>query len=258
MKAIIIFTKTFMFQNKIAIVTGSAKGIGYGIALYLAKNGASVVMADFDQATNEKSATEIQSATGAKCLAVQCDVSKKEDIDNLIKTAMEKFGGVDILVNNAGVYPFKPFLEMTESDWNKVIDINLKSIFLASQAAAKVMKDGSKIVQISSIASLVGFEGLTHYCASKGGINSMIRAMALELASKKINVNAIAPGAIRTPGADWESMTEDEMKKQLSLIPWGRIGTPEDIAGAVTFLCSPSADYITGQVVVVDGGWTLR
>jgi 3-oxoacyl-[acyl-carrier protein] reductase len=250
--------KKIMFQNKIAIVTGASKGIGYGIALDLAKNGATVVLADIDTASNEKSAAEIANKTGAKTLAVQCDVSKKEDVGGLIKTAMDKFGALDILVNNAGVYPYKSFLEMTEADWDKVIDINLKSVFLASQAAAKVMKDGSKIVQISSIASIVGFEGLTHYCASKGGVNGMIRAMALELAPKKINVNAVAPGAIRTPGADWESMTEEETKQQLSLIPWNRIGTPADIAGAVSFLASPSADYITGQVIVVDGGWTLR
>jgi NAD(P)-dependent dehydrogenase (short-subunit alcohol dehydrogenase family) len=216
------------------------------------------VLTDIDSASNEKSAAEIAEKNGAKCLAVTCDVSKKDDIDNLIKTTTEKFGALDILVNNAGVYPFKPFLEMTEADWDKVIDINLKSVFLASQAAAKVMPEGGKIVQISSIASLVGFEGLTHYCASKGGINGMIRAMALELAAKKINVNAVAPGAIKTPGADWESMSEEEMKQQLALIPWNRIGTPADIAGAVTFLASPTADYITGQVLVVDGGWTLR
>jgi NAD(P)-dependent dehydrogenase (short-subunit alcohol dehydrogenase family) len=246
-----------MFQNKIAIVTGASKGIGYGIALDLAKNGATVVLADIDMAGNEKSVQEIESTTKSKCLAVTCDVSKKEDIDNLIKTTMEKFGAVDILVNNAGVYPYKPFLEMTEADWDKVIDINLKSVFLASQAAAKVMPAGGKIVDISSIASLVGFEGLTHYCASKGGVNGMIRAMALELASKKINVNAVAPGAIETPGAGG-AQTGDALKQTLSVIPWNRMGQPADIAGAVSFLASPAANYITGQVIVVDGGWTLR
>lgn len=174
-----------MFKNKTAVVTGASKGIGYGIALDLAENGANVVLADIDQTTNEKSAQEIEEKIGAKCLAVVCDVSKKEDADNLVKTAVEKFGGVDILVNNAGIYPFKPFLEMAEVDWDRVLNINLKSVFLCSQAAAKVMKDGSKIITISSIASVVGFEGLTHYCASKGGINGLTRALALELAPKK-------------------------------------------------------------------------
>jgi NAD(P)-dependent dehydrogenase (short-subunit alcohol dehydrogenase family) len=147
---------------------------------------------------------------------------------------------------------------MSEADWDKVLDINLKSVFLCSQAAAKVMKEGAKIVTISSIASLVGFEQLSHYCASKGGINGFTRALALELAPKKINVNAVAPGAIRTPGADWESMSEEEERQTLSLIPAGRIGLPEDIANATVFLASSQADYITGQVLVVDGGWTLR
>ncbi|MDP2860814.1 MAG: SDR family NAD(P)-dependent oxidoreductase, partial [bacterium] len=157
----------------------------------------------------------------------------------------------------AGIFPFKPFLELSESDWDKVIDINLKSVFLCSQAAAKVMKEGSKIVSISSIASLVGFENLTHYCASKGGINGLVRALALELAPKKINVNAIAPGLIDTPGVD--AGLNDEAKKQmLTMIPWNRMGLPEDIANAVVFLASPQSDYITGQVIVVDGGWTLR
>lgn len=247
-----------MFKNKTAIVTGAAKGIGYGIALALAKGGSNVVLADMDESSNENSAKEIEKETGSKCIAVKCDVSKKEEVDNLVKTAVEKFGEVDILVNNAGIFPYKSFLEMEESDWDKVLDINLKSVFLVSQAAVKVMKEGSKIVSISSVASLIGFENLTHYCASKGGINGFTRALALELAPKKINVNTVAPGATRTPGADWESMSEEEAKQTISLVPWGRIGLPEDIANAVIFLSSPQSDYITGQIIVVDGGWTLR
>jgi NAD(P)-dependent dehydrogenase (short-subunit alcohol dehydrogenase family) len=246
-----------MFQNKTAVVTGAAKGIGYGIALALAKGGANVVLGDLDKVANENSAQEIEKITGSKCVAVECDVSKKESVDALIAAAIEKFGALDILVNNAGIFPFKPFLELTETNWDKVFDINLKSVFLCSQAAAKVMKDGSKIVSISSIASLVGFEGLTHYCASKGGINGMTRALALELAPKKINVNAIAPGLIGTPGVD--AGLNDEAKKQMmTMIPWKRMGLPEDIANAVVYLASPAADYVTGQVIVVDGGWTLR
>lgn len=247
-----------MFENKVAIVTGAAKGIGYGIALTLAKEKAKVVLGDFDQATNENSAKEIEKITGSECLAIKCDVSKKEDTDNLVEAALEKFGAVDVLVNNAGIYPYNAFLEMSEADWDRVININLKSVFLCSQAAAKVMKEGSKIVTVSSIASLVGFENLTHYCASKGGVNGMIRALALELAHKKINVNAVAPGAIDTPGADWQSMNKEETDQLLSQIPLKRVGLSEDIANAVVFLASPKSDYITGQVVVVDGGWTLR
>src|ERR1035437_8680579 len=158
-----------MFKNKTAIVTGAGKGIGYGIALALAKGGANIVLGDLDNSANEKAAKEIEELTKSKCVAITCNVSKKEDIDNLIKSAIDNFGALDILVNNAGIFPFKPFMELTEADWDNVLDVNLKSVFLASQAAAKVMKDGSKIVSISSIASFVGFEGLTHYCASKGG-----------------------------------------------------------------------------------------
>ena len=238
-----------MFEDKTAIVTGAAKGIGYGIALALAKEKAAVILADLDEGANYSSAVEIEKSTGSRTFAVKCDVSKKEDVDDLINTAVEKFGGLDILVNNAGIFPFKPFLEMTEADWDRVLDVNLKSAFLLSQAAAKTMPAGGKIVNISSIASLVGFEGLTHYCASKGGMNGMIRAMALELAPKKINVNAVAPGAIQTPGAGGAISGEI-----LKLIPWQRVGQPEDIANAAVFLLSDASGFITGASLVVDGG----
>lgn len=245
-----------MFKNKTAIITGAGQGIGYGIALALTKESCNVVVSDINQETCDKAAKDFI-GLGAKALAIECDVSNKSEVDNLVTKTIENFGQLDILVNNAGVYPFKPFSQMTEVDWDRVMDINLKSMFLCSQAAANVMKAGSKIVNISSIAAFVGFEGLVHYCASKAGVNSFTRALALELAPKKININAVAPGAIDTPGATGAS-TEEVKKQTIAVIPWGRMGLAEDIANAVVFLASEKADYITGQTIIVDGGWTLR
>ncbi|HTW96921.1 MAG TPA: SDR family NAD(P)-dependent oxidoreductase [Candidatus Methylomirabilis sp.] len=245
-----------LLKNKIAIVTGARQGIGKGIALALAQEGCQVVVSDINQEDCQKVVEEI-AKMGAKGLAVKCDVSQKADVDELISATVKEFGGLDIMVNNAGIYPFKPFAEMTEADWDKVMSINLKSVFLGTQAAAKAMKDGGRIVSISSIASLIGFPGLAHYCASKGGINGFVRAVALELAGQKITVNAIAPGAIETPGAS-VGMNEEVKKQTVAGIPLGRMGTPDDIAQAVVFLASERASYITGQVIVVDGGWTLK
>jgi len=241
-------------KNKVAIVTGARQGIGYGIALALAKEGCNVVVSDIDEEGCKDVVKKIESL-GSKALAIKCDVSKKAEVDNLINKSVETFGKLDILVNNAGIYPFKPFLEMTEEDWDKVLDVNLKSVFLCSQAAVKVMKEGSKIINISSIAALVGFPALSHYCASKGGVSSMTRSLALELAPQKINVNAVAPGAVDTPGA---KSTEEIMKQTIVAIPLKRMGVPEDIANTVSFLASDKSNYITGQTIVVDGGWTIQ
>ncbi len=249
-------SENMTLKGKVAIVTGSRRGIGYGIVLALAKEGCNVVVSDMDQKDCENVVKEIEKK-GVKGLAVKCDVSNKPEVDELIAKTMKKFGRLDILVNNAGIYPFVPFLDMTEDNWDKVLDVNLKSVFLCSQAAAKVMKPGSKIVSVSSIASFVGFPGLAHYCASKGGINGMIRALALEMAPKKINVNAVAPGAIDTPGAN-QSSSEDVKKQTIAAIPWKRMGIPEDIANAVVFLASDRSEYITGQIIAVDGGWTIQ
>jgi len=244
-----------ILKDKVAIVTGAKQGIGLGIALELAKEGANVVVSDLDQAGCDEVVKQIE-AVGVISLAVKCDVSVKAEVDNLVVETINKFGKVDILVNNAGIFPFKPFLQMTEEEWEKVINVNLKSVFLCSQAVANEMNDGGKIVNVSSIAAFVGFEGLVHYCASKGGINAMIRALALELANKKINVNAVAPGATNTPGASGGNV---DMEKQIiAQIPLARKGEPKDIADAVVFLASDKADYITGQTIIVDGGWTLR
>lgn len=245
-----------LFKNKTAIVTGSRRGIGKGIAIALAKEGCNIVVSDIDQKDCEAAAEELKEF-GVKAIGVKCDVSNKSEVEKLFEKTKEKFGKVDILVNNAGIYPFVPFMQMQEADWDKVIGVNLKSVFLCSQEAAKVMPEGGRIINISSIASFVGFEGLVHYCASKGGINSMVRALALELAPKKITVNAIAPGSVDTPGANVAS--NDETKKQtIAMIPLARMGQPEDIANAVVFLASDKAEYITGQTIIVDGGWTLR
>ena len=243
-------------NEKVVIVTGAGKGIGRGIAHTFAKDGYSVVVSDINYEECLTVVAEIE-ALGKKALAVKCDVSLKAEVENLVAETMKEFGRLDVLVNNAGIFPFIPFEQMTEENWDKVIDVNLKSIFLCSQEAVKNMKEGGKIVNISSIAGSVGFSGLVHYCASKGGLNGMIRALALELAPKKINVNNVAPGVIDTPGAT--GALDDEAKKQyISTIPAGRMGQPEDIANAVLFLASDGADYITGQTLVVDGGFILR
>jgi len=245
-----------LLKNKTAIVTGSAVGIGLGIAKALAKEKCNVVITDLNEKACQKVATNL-AKLGVKTLAIKCDISNKQEVSNLFKETKKKFGKLDILVNNAGIYPFVPFDKMTEEDWDKVMSVNLKGVFFSSKEASKLMAKGGKIINISSIASLVGFEGLTHYCASKGAINSFVRALALELAPKKIAVNAVAPGAIETPGAS-KGMTDDVKKQTTMAIPMARMGKPEDIANAVVFLASDKSDYITGQTIVVDGGWTLR
>ena len=241
-------------QNKVAIVTGAKHGIGRGIAIAMAQEGYAVAVADIDAAGCAETVSAVE-ALGVKALAIGCDVSKQADVVAMFQKTIEAFGKVDVLVNNAGVYPFVPVAQMTESDWDKVMNINLKSVFLCSQEAAKVLPEGGRIVSVSSIASVVGFGGLAHYCASKSGINGFTRALALELAEKKITVNAVAPGAINTPGA---ASAEDVQKQTVAGIPLSRMGEPEDIANAVVFLASPKSSYITGQIIIVDGGWTLR
>lgn len=241
-------------QNKVALVTGSKHGIGKGVAIALAKEGYDVVAADIDEAGAQETVKEVE-GFGVKAMAVKCDVSLKSDVEQMFKKTMDEFGRLDVLVNNAGIYPFVSVAQMQESDWDKVMNVNLKSMFLCSQEAAKVLPEGGRIVNISSIASIVGFEGLVHYCASKSGINGFSRALALELAARKITVNVVAPGAIKTPGA---SSSDEVIARTVAMIPAARMGEPEDIANAVAFLASEKSSYITGQVIVVDGGWTLR
>ena len=243
-------------KGKVAIVTGAAKGMGKAHALKFSEAGAKVVLTDIDVAGCQLVADEIKKARG-ESIVVKCDTSSKSDIDNVVAEAIKKFGKIDILVNNAGVYPFKPFLEMAEADFMKVININLKGYFLMAQACAKEMvkqKSGS-IVNITSVAATMGFAGLTHYCASKGGVTAMSKAMALELAPLGIRINNVAPGAINTPGASNTSMTKEQNDAMLAPIPMKRQGESEEIANAVLFLASDESSYMTGSTITVDGGW---
>jgi NAD(P)-dependent dehydrogenase (short-subunit alcohol dehydrogenase family) len=251
--------KLFDLTNKVAIVTGARRGIGKGIALMLAQAGAKVVVSDIDEKECQKVVEEIKKI-GSDGLAIKCDVTNRKEVEGMVKKTIEKFGRIDILVNNAGIAPFKPFLEITEEEWDRVLAVNLKGYYLCAQAVAKEMikRGWGRIINIASVAMGqvgFGFPNLTHYCASKGGIVAFTEALALELTPKGINVNAISPGVIATEMA--KPVIEDEKTKQsiLARIPKGRIGQPEDIAAAVVFLSSEEADYISGATLVVDGGW---
>ncbi|MGB4833527.1 MAG: SDR family NAD(P)-dependent oxidoreductase [Candidatus Moraniibacteriota bacterium] len=243
-------------SGKVAVVTGAGQGIGRGIALALAEEGMKVVVADLNGEAASAVATEIGAVHG-EAISVAIDVAVATDVEGLFARTKDAFGSVHVLVNNAGIYPFVAFENMSEADWIRVMDINMKGVFLCSKAAARMMGEGGRIVSVSSIASFVGFEGLVHYCASKGGVNGFTRALALELAKKRITVNAVAPGAIATPGASG-AQSDEALQQMIALIPLSRQGVSADIAGAVTYLASDQASYVTGQVIVVDGGWTLR
>lgn len=246
-------------KDRVALVTGARRGIGRGIALALAQAGAKVVVTDIDQADCQKVVDQIEEL-GQAGLAVRVDVTSKEDVEQAVRKTVEKFNKIDILVNNAGIAQFKPFLELTEEEWERTLDINLKGMFLCSQAAAKEMAKNKygRIVNLASIASGqvgVGFLNVAHYCASKGGVTALTEALALELAPLGINVNAIGPGIIETPMT--KDMLSDEKSKEglMARIPKKRLGQPKDVASAAVFLASEENDYVTGVTLFVDGGW---
>jgi NAD(P)-dependent dehydrogenase (short-subunit alcohol dehydrogenase family) len=250
----------FDLTGKVAIVTGARRGIGRGIALKLAEAGADVAVADISLEDCQKVVGEIE-GLGRKGLAVKCDVTQKAEVEEMVAQTVKEFGKVDILVNNAGILGgFKPFLELTEEEWNKVIDVNLKGQFLCAQAAAREMVKNKwgRIIDIASIASGqvgIGYPLIAHYCASKGGIIAMTEALALELSPLGINVNAIGPGVVETDMTKGMLADEKTTQGMLTRLPKGRVGQPEDIGAAAVFLASDEADYITGATLFIDGGW---
>jgi len=242
-------------ENKIAIVTGSASGIGQAIAEKFISEGASVVFSDVNG--DDSLITKF----GEKALFVKCDVSKSDEVENLIKKTVEHFGRVDVMVNNAGVGGLGGILDITDENWEKIININLSGTMFGMRESAKAMKakeiKGS-IINLSSILGTVGLGGAIAYCASKGGVVQLTHAGSLDLAPHNIRVNAIAPGFIET------NMTRDVLKMKefndmvTSSTPLGHVGKVEDIANAALYLASDEANYVTGTVVYVDGGWTAR
>ncbi|MCL5795777.1 MAG: 3-oxoacyl-ACP reductase FabG [Patescibacteria group bacterium] len=246
-------------KDKVAIITGAGSGIGRGIAKIFAQEGAQILIADYNEKGGQETAEMITNA-GGKAEFVITDVSSSDQIKTMVQAAVDKFGGVDILVNNAGVAPMADLMSTTDEIWQKTIDIDLKGVFLGTKFAVPEMekRGGGKIINISSIAGLIGFQGVTAYCAAKGGVVTMTKETALDLAAKKINVNAIAPGIIKT------NMTTDILKDEktaqgmLAQIPLSRFGEPEDIAWLAVYLASKESDYMTGQTIVVDGGWIIK
>ncbi|MFV1917514.1 MAG: SDR family NAD(P)-dependent oxidoreductase [Patescibacteria group bacterium] len=250
----------FDLTGKYALVTGASRGIGYGIAMSLAKQGVNVAancVANVDKC--DLVASEIKKM-GRESLSLQANVSKRDEVAKMFAEIKEKWGRLDILVNNAGIIDYASFEELTEEQWDRVLDVNLKGQFLCAQEAVKLMKPGKwgRIVNIASISSGgvgIGFKNISHYTASKGGVIALTENMAIELAKDGINVNAVAPGAIESDMSAVLKQDPKMMEATIAQIPKGRIGKPEDIGAACAFLASEEADYITGSVIYVDGGW---
>jgi len=247
-------------EGRHALVTGANSGIGRAIAIRLAQEGASVAI---NYVTHPEAADAVVKEivdTGAKAIAVQADVSNEQQVDAMIEQVVKELGGLDIMVNNAGFETQHSFLEMPADAWRKVLDVDLTGAFLCAQRAARVMVNsgtGGAIVNITSVHQVIPWGGFAHYCASKAGLDMLTKTAALELADQKVRVNAVAPGAIKTPINQNVWSNPETLNDLLRKIPTERMGETDEVAKAVAFLSSDEASYITGALLFVDGGMTL-
>ncbi len=248
-------------KDKVALVTGASSGIGKAIATRFAVEGAHVGVNYLPGGNRAAEAEALAASLATPSLAVPGDVSQRADVERMVADTVARFGRLDIAVNNAGIETRKPFLDVTDEEWNRVIAVNLFGVFLVTQAAARHMVKqggGGKIVNISSVHEDIPFPQYTAYCASKGGVRMMMRNLAIELAPARINVNNIAPGAIATPINQAVLNDPEAAKNAISEIPWGRFGKPEEVAAVAVFLAGDEAEYVTGSTYYVDGGLTQQ
>jgi L-rhamnose 1-dehydrogenase len=247
------------FTDKVILITGASRGIGAAIASGFAREGARVAINHLDDGENAAALVDAIAASGGQALAAEADVADSRQVNHLIAQALAAWGQIDVLVCNAGICPFADFLTMPEALWDRTLAVNLKGVFLTSQAVARHMVErgaGGRIIATSSISSMVGGAQQAHYCASKAGINLLIKSMALSLAAHHITCNAVLPGTVETD-INRQALRDPTLRARLeSGTPLGRLGQPDDIVGAVLFLASEAARWMTGSLVVVDGGAT--
>lgn len=252
-----VFMQNISLEGSVAVVTGSGRGIGLSIARQLAKAGATIALVDINQSLVEAAAAGLNEEFGQLANAFVADLTDADQVKELFENIYAKLGKVDILVNNAGITRDSLMLRMKESEWDAVINTNLRSAFLCTKAVVKAMmkQRHGKIINISSVVGIMGNPGQANYCASKAGLIGFTKSLARELGSRGVNVNAIAPGYIQTDMT--EKLPESAKEAMLSQVPLNRPGQPEDVSKAVFFLASPLADYLTGQVICVDGGMAM-
>lgn len=249
----------FKLDGKIAIVTGGAGGIGEALALGLAYHGATVVVSSRNQESIDAVAKKITEETGRQAIAISSDVTSEESIQNLAKSVLDKYGKIDILVNAMGMNIKHPAFEYEMDDWDKLFNVNVKGTMLACKIVGNIMKeqDGGAILNLSSVRGIRGYTGgNSGYCATKGAVELITKSLALEWAPNGIRVNALGPALVITPGTRHIADNPELAAKYASAVPMGRIGLPEDMVGAVVYLCSDAASFVSGQTIYVDGGLT--